>query len=203
MQHVHIWVFLEYVGLGVVLEVTMVPPVGRGALGRYRELIHSSSSGSCIKTVQLSAQTNICFCNSSRRLWWQLLWDCWFQRARASCARLLCPHWRSNNLKEQAIKLHSVTCISQCLPTSEVAINCWMVGYFHLVSYWLLLLLSLYWAGGARQCKVGLGEWAKVCPTLLKFLLQVGAEMLVCFGPCPWFNSDDTWNGWDTSGWDT
>lgn len=33
MQHVHIWVLLEYVGLDMVLEVTMVPPVCRGALG--------------------------------------------------------------------------------------------------------------------------------------------------------------------------
>lgn len=42
MQHVHIWVLLEYVGLGVVLEVTMVPPVCRGTLGRYenKEFIH-------------------------------------------------------------------------------------------------------------------------------------------------------------------
>jgi len=42
MQHVHIWVFLEYVGLSVMLEVTMVPPVCRGTLGRYKnkELIH-------------------------------------------------------------------------------------------------------------------------------------------------------------------
>lgn len=43
MQHVHVWVFLEYVGLGMVLEVTMVPPVGRGTLGRYRELIHAKA----------------------------------------------------------------------------------------------------------------------------------------------------------------
>jgi len=39
MQHVHIWVLLEYVGLGMVLEVTMVPPVCRGTLGGDKELI--------------------------------------------------------------------------------------------------------------------------------------------------------------------
>ena len=32
MQHVHIWVLVEDVGFGVVLEVAMVPPVGRGTL---------------------------------------------------------------------------------------------------------------------------------------------------------------------------
>lgn len=32
MQHVHIWVLVEDVGFGMVLEVAMVPPVGRGTL---------------------------------------------------------------------------------------------------------------------------------------------------------------------------
>lgn len=32
MQHVHIRILVEDVGLGVMLEVTMVPPVGGGTL---------------------------------------------------------------------------------------------------------------------------------------------------------------------------
>ena len=32
VQHVHIWILVEDVGFGVVLEVAMVPPVGRGTL---------------------------------------------------------------------------------------------------------------------------------------------------------------------------
>lgn len=32
MQHVDIRILVEDVGLGMVLEVTMIPPVGRGAL---------------------------------------------------------------------------------------------------------------------------------------------------------------------------
>lgn len=44
VQHVHIWVLLEDVGLGVVLEVAVVPPVCRGTLGKE---IKFSSTESC------------------------------------------------------------------------------------------------------------------------------------------------------------
>lgn len=72
VQHVHIWVLLEDVGLGVVLEVAVVPPVCRGTLGKENK--EFSSVGSCsrggitpsfmrTKAVRL-------------RLWpaWDLLW---------------------------------------------------------------------------------------------------------------------------------
>ena len=32
MQHVHIWILVEDVGLGMMLEVAVIPPVGRGTL---------------------------------------------------------------------------------------------------------------------------------------------------------------------------
>lgn len=44
VQHVHIWVLLEDVGLGVVLEVAVVPPVCRGTLGKENEEFSSMES---------------------------------------------------------------------------------------------------------------------------------------------------------------
>lgn len=32
VQHVHVWILVEDVGFGMMLEVAMVPPVGRGTL---------------------------------------------------------------------------------------------------------------------------------------------------------------------------
>lgn len=45
VQHVHIWVLPEDVGLGMVLEVAVVPPVCRGTLGK--ENTEFSSTESC------------------------------------------------------------------------------------------------------------------------------------------------------------
>lgn len=38
VQHIHVWILLEDVGLGMMLEVAMVPPVGGGALWGERRV---------------------------------------------------------------------------------------------------------------------------------------------------------------------
>lgn len=72
VQHVHIWVLFEDVGLGMVLEVAMVPPVCRGTLGKENK--EFSSMGSCSQggITQSFTGTKVV----RLKLWpeWDLLW---------------------------------------------------------------------------------------------------------------------------------
>lgn len=57
MQHLDIRVLVEDVGLGVMLEVAMVPPVGRGTLrvsgekGEVSNAVHWAPEHACVSTV--------------------------------------------------------------------------------------------------------------------------------------------------------
>lgn len=69
MQHVHIWVLLEDVGLGVVLEVAVVPPVCRGTLGKENEEFSPMESCSQGGVTQAFIGTKVV-----RVKLWDLLW---------------------------------------------------------------------------------------------------------------------------------
>lgn len=72
VQHVHVWVLLEDVGLGVVLEVAVVPPVCRGTLGKENKEFSSMESCSQGGIAQSLVGTKV----MRLRLWpkWDLLW---------------------------------------------------------------------------------------------------------------------------------
>lgn len=79
MQHVHIWVLLEDVGLGVVLEVAVVPPVCRGTLEVNKDFssVDSCSQGgitqSFIGTKVIVAKVGFALERAASREWW----SCW------------------------------------------------------------------------------------------------------------------------------
>ena len=59
VQHVHIWILVEDVGFGMVLEVAMVPPVGRGTLsgggtGMSRAILAVGAEGGALPMTRTS-----------------------------------------------------------------------------------------------------------------------------------------------------